>query len=307
VCKLVEEHDVAPGVHRQFLQHRLQPLLEFAAVFRAGQQRGQVEHQHLLAFQRLRHLVVDDALRQAFDDGGLADAGLADQHRVVLGAALQDLDRAADFVVAPDHRVELAFARALGEVQRVFLQRLALAFGFLRSHALAAAHGLDRLLQRGLLCAVLLQQAPGFALVVERRQQEQLGGDEGVVALHRLLVGQVQEVVEVARDAHLAALAFDLGQAAQRLGQRRFQRRHLHAGARQDGRRAAAFLVQQGEQQVLRLDVGMVAADGQALRVGKGLLELGGELVETHKGPRAWGIFNANQIVAFRPISTRHV
>jgi hypothetical protein len=43
-----------------------------------------------------------------FDDGGLAHARLADQHRVVLGAALQDLDGAADLVVAADHRVELA-------------------------------------------------------------------------------------------------------------------------------------------------------------------------------------------------------
>ena len=66
-----------------------------------------------LSFKRLRHFAVDDALRQAFDDRGLAHAGFADQHRVVLGAALQDLDRAADFVVAADHRVELALrARA---------------------------------------------------------------------------------------------------------------------------------------------------------------------------------------------------
>jgi hypothetical protein len=28
-------------------------------------------------------------LRQALDDGGLADAGLADEHRVVLGAAAE--------------------------------------------------------------------------------------------------------------------------------------------------------------------------------------------------------------------------
>ena len=48
-----------------------------------------------------------------FDDRGLADAGLADQHRVVLGAPLQHLDRAADLVVAADHRIELALrARA---------------------------------------------------------------------------------------------------------------------------------------------------------------------------------------------------
>ena len=72
--------------------------------------------QHALVLQRIGHLAGDDALRQAFDDGGLAHAGLADQHRVVLGAALQHLDGAADLVVAADHRVELAHAGALGQV-----------------------------------------------------------------------------------------------------------------------------------------------------------------------------------------------
>jgi hypothetical protein len=33
-----------------------------------------------------------------FDDGGLADAGLAEEHGVVLGAAAEDLDHALDLV-----------------------------------------------------------------------------------------------------------------------------------------------------------------------------------------------------------------
>jgi hypothetical protein len=75
--------------------------------------------EHALVLQRLGHFAVDDALREALDDRGLADAGLADQHRVVLRAPLQDLDHAPDLVVAADHRVELAVARALGQVERV--------------------------------------------------------------------------------------------------------------------------------------------------------------------------------------------
>jgi hypothetical protein len=128
----------------QLLEHRLQALLELAAILGTGQQPGHVEDQHLLALQRFRHFAIDDALRQAFDDGRLADARLADQHRVVLGAALQDLDGAADFIVAADHRIELALSGALGQVDAVFLQRLALAFGFLRIDALPATHGHDR-------------------------------------------------------------------------------------------------------------------------------------------------------------------
>ena len=109
-------------------EHRLQPLLELAAIFRAGDQRAHVERHQLLVLQAFRHVAVDDAEREALGDGGLADAGLADQHRVVLGAAGEHLDGAADFLVAADDRIELAVARRLGQVARVFLQRVVAGF-----------------------------------------------------------------------------------------------------------------------------------------------------------------------------------
>ena len=59
-------------------------------------------------------------------------------------AALEHLDGAADFVVAANHRIELAGAGALGQVHAVFLQSLALALGLGAVHALAAAHGVNR-------------------------------------------------------------------------------------------------------------------------------------------------------------------
>jgi hypothetical protein len=91
-----------------FRQHGLQPLLEFAAEFRARDQRAHVERHQPLVAQAFRHVAIDDAQRQAFGDGGLADAGLADQHGIVLGAAREHLDGAADFFVAADHGIELA-------------------------------------------------------------------------------------------------------------------------------------------------------------------------------------------------------
>ena len=50
---------------------------------------------------------------EPLDDRRLADAGLADQHRVVLGAPRQHLDDAADLLVAADHRIELSGAASL--------------------------------------------------------------------------------------------------------------------------------------------------------------------------------------------------
>ena len=172
--QLVDEDDGLAFVLGQLVQHVLQPLLELAAVLGAGQQRRHVQRQHALVLQRLGHLAGDDALRQAFDDGGLADAGLADQHRVVLGAPLQHLDGAADLVVAADHRVELALAGALGQVQGVFLQRFALAFGIGAVDVLAAAHGLDGRFERLARQAVLAADAADVLLGVGQRQQEQL-------------------------------------------------------------------------------------------------------------------------------------
>ena len=98
-----------------------------------------------LVLQALGHVAADDALGEALDDGGLADAGLADQDRVVLGAAREHLDDAADLLVAADDRIELALARELGEVAAVLLERLVGGLGIRRRDALVAAHLLQGL------------------------------------------------------------------------------------------------------------------------------------------------------------------
>ena len=85
---------------------------------------------------------------EAFDDRRLADAGLADENRIVLGAARQDLDRAPDFLVAADHRIELACARCFREVARVFLQRFIGVFGARVVGGAALAQFLDRGVER---------------------------------------------------------------------------------------------------------------------------------------------------------------
>ena len=80
-----EQDDVAAGL--DLLEDLLEALLEIAAVAGTGDQGAEVEGVELLAPQGVGHLVVRDHLGEALDDGGLADAGLTDQDRVVLGAA----------------------------------------------------------------------------------------------------------------------------------------------------------------------------------------------------------------------------
>jgi hypothetical protein len=123
VVELVDEQDDVAAL-LDLLHDLLQPLLELAAVLRAGDEGGEVEAVDLLALEDLGHLVRGDPLREAFDDRRLADARLADQHRVVLLAAREDLHDPLDLGLAADDRVELALLRLLREVAAELVEQL---------------------------------------------------------------------------------------------------------------------------------------------------------------------------------------
>ena len=191
---LVDEQDDAAIRGCDLVQHGLQPLLELAAVFRAGDQRAHVEREQLLVFQAVRHVAVDDAQRQAFDDGGLADAGLADQHRIVLGAAGEDLNGAADFLVAPDHRIELAVARRLGEIAGIFLQCVIGVLGRLRVGRAALAQAFDRGIEVLRRDAGASEYLSRVAVLLKRdRKQQPLDRDEAIARLLGDLLGVVEQ------------------------------------------------------------------------------------------------------------------
>ena len=198
-----EQDDVAAGL--DLLQHLLQALLEVTAVARPGDQRAEVERVDLLALERLGHLALDDVLGEPLDDGGLADAGLADQHRVVLGPARQDLHDPLDLLLAADDRVELALAGQLREVAAELVQdhgplRAALAGAGGRLLALAAGvageqldHGLTDAVEVG---AQLLQHLGRDALAfADEPEQDVLGADVVVSELQRLAEAELQDLL----------------------------------------------------------------------------------------------------------------
>ncbi len=143
--QLVDEQNHVAAGGFDFAEHGLEPVFEFAAIFGAGDQRAHVERDDAFVLQALRHVALHDAQGQPFGDGRLADARLADQHRIVLRAPREDLDHAADFLVAADHRIELALAGPFDQVDAVLLQGLEFVLGVLVGHAGRAANGLQRL------------------------------------------------------------------------------------------------------------------------------------------------------------------
>jgi len=292
--QLVDKDDGAAFILGEFIQYSLQALFEFAAILGARDQRGEIKHEQFLVLERFGYFAVDDALGEAFDNGGLAHARLADQYRIILGAALQHLDRAADFVVAADYRIELAGARALGQIQAIFGERFALTFSIRAVHRIAATHRVDRRQNRFRLAAMLFEQLAGFAFVLGQRKQVKIRGDELVIAFHRHLVDEVQKLVELRRNGQLGIHALHLGQAFDCCIERGLERRDIDAGSGEQGASARFGIVEQREQQMLWLDIGIVVAVGEALGIGQGLLEFGGEFVKAHGNDPPKNVFALN-------------
>ncbi len=107
----------------QFLEDRLQALLEVAAILGAGEQRAHVERIHLGVSQNIGHFAARDAPGKAFGDRRLADTSLTDQERIVLAATAQHLHHALDFRLAPDQRIDAAVFRHLVQVLRELGER----------------------------------------------------------------------------------------------------------------------------------------------------------------------------------------
>ena len=272
--QLVDEQDDLPGRVGDLLEHGLEPLLELAAVLGAGDQRAHVQRDDALVLQPFGHVAAHDALRQPLDDGGLAHARLADEHRVVLGAPAEDLDDAADLLVAADDRVELAAARHLGQVAAVLLQRLVGAFRVLAGDALAAADGGERGQDAVARDAQPRQQlGRAAAVVAEQRQQQMLGADVVVVHRRRFALAHPAGRGEAARSGRAARCRRRPWAAA--------PARPRAGSARTPGSAPTCWRTsgttpsgccQQRQQQVLRLDLVMVIGLRQLLRGQDGLL-----------------------------------
>ena len=112
---LIDEQDDVLGA-LDLVHDALDALFELTAVFRASDHQGEVEGDDLTVEEDLRDDTRGNFLGEAFDDGGLAHAGFADEDRIILRAAAENLHHAADFFFAADDRIEFAGLGELGEI-----------------------------------------------------------------------------------------------------------------------------------------------------------------------------------------------
>ena len=276
---LVDEQDDVTA-RANLLQDLLQALLEVAAVARTRNQRAHIEAVNLLILDGLGHVAVHDRLGEALDDRRLTDTGLANQDRVVLRAARQDLHDALHLDAAADDGVQLVLARGLRQVAAELLEdRRVRALGTTRA-AHARAHGLaallvttlvaaehldDRLTHLRQVRALLGEDLGGHTLaLLEEAEQQMLRANVVVAQLEGLTQAQLEDALRARREGNvtlnrLLALADDLNdRGAHGLA--------LDAHRLQGLRRDALALRDQAEQQVLRADVIVLKTAGLVLR-----------------------------------------
>ena len=144
-----------------FVHHGLDALLELPAIFCSGNHEREVERDDALVQQNFRHVALRDFLRETFDDGCFSNARFAEQNRVVLRAAAENLDDALDFVFAADDGVQVALARQFREVAAKGLERGRFDFAlFLRPRTRPFFSGLGN--GRFLACKIGIQLLQDF-------------------------------------------------------------------------------------------------------------------------------------------------
>ena len=114
--RLVDEEDDGTRRGLHLGDDALEAVLELALHAGAGRQRAEVEREERRLAQLLGDGALGDAQRETLDERRLADAGLADDDRVILAAAGEDVDHLTDLRLAAEDRIELAVEGALGEV-----------------------------------------------------------------------------------------------------------------------------------------------------------------------------------------------
>src|SRR5262249_10622673 len=179
--QLIDEDDAVLVLHQLF-HDGLHALFKLSSILGARHDQGKIQPKDALSPQERRDIAVGNALGQAFHDGRLAHAGFADQHRIVFGAAAQDLDHALHFAFTADERIQLAVHGGLGQIARELRQQ--------RGFTVGTALGLGLLLRaaRQLLTdgaqaqSTLMQNLRGKALLFPQQSQQQMLGTDVLVA-----------------------------------------------------------------------------------------------------------------------------
>ncbi len=105
-----------------FFHHGLEALFKLTTKFGARYEQAEVERENLFLLDAFRYLPLDNGLGEPFGNRCLPYTRFANQDRVVLGTARENLDDALHFNIATNYGVEFVLLRQLGEVAGKFTE-----------------------------------------------------------------------------------------------------------------------------------------------------------------------------------------
>ena len=120
---LVDEED-RPVTLREGTDDGFEALFEITPETRSGKQGRAVERVDLSAFERRRHIGLEQPQREALGERRLAHARLADEHGIVLPTTAENLNCPLQLGLAPNQWIEMAGGRSFAEIDRVRAERI---------------------------------------------------------------------------------------------------------------------------------------------------------------------------------------
>ena len=119
-----DQNDVAALL--DLADQALHAALELPPELGAGNQCRQIQQEHFLIPQLIGHIPGGDPLGKTLSNGSLTHTGLTDQARVILLAAVQNLDDPLGLHIPADDLIQLAFSGPTGQVHAVAIQEFML-------------------------------------------------------------------------------------------------------------------------------------------------------------------------------------
>ena len=179
--QFVDEQDHVAGLH-DLLHDHLQAFFKLPPILGPGDQGPQVQGDHAPVQEIVGHVHRDDALGQPFDDRSFSNAGFADESRVVLGTATQDLQHPFDFIAAADDGIQHGVLRQLREIPAEFIERGRTAFlvPFPGSRFPQEGHG--QLTRRQQVAAQAAKHLPADPFFFPQQAQQEVFAPDVVVS-----------------------------------------------------------------------------------------------------------------------------
>mmetsp|Transcript_31284 Transcript_31284/g.91611 ORF Transcript_31284/g.91611 Transcript_31284/m.91611 type:complete len:270 (-) Transcript_31284:780-1589(-) len=170
---LVNEENNFSLAFGDLLQNTLESLLELAPHGRSGHQSSEVEpDQTARRLHAVGNITIEHTLGNAFGNSRLAHARIANENRVVFRSSRQNLNGAADLIVTPNHRIQLALPSTFREVNAILVQGIVHVLRRARiGRALLLPQLLDGPLHLGILDALPRQGVAGEQRILLRQRQ----------------------------------------------------------------------------------------------------------------------------------------